>query len=163
MQVTTFASLFALLVWSLLCALGDARARRIPNPLVLVGALGVALYLLIHRSNLAGGPLADSALGFCTALLITLPGYALGRMGAGDVKMLAVIGLATSFEFVAWTVGGAALWIMFWWLVAPSLWPRLPTGCRAAFPALAPPLARLPYAPFLFLGMCLASIAVLAF
>jgi prepilin peptidase CpaA len=161
MQVITFASLLALLLWSLLCALGDARERRIPNSLVLKGAAGVALFLLVYRENLTGGPLADSALGFCTALLVTLPGYWLGRMGAGDVKMLAVIGLATSVEFVAYTVGTAALWIVLWFLAAPALWPRLPERCKTAFPALAPPLAKLPYAPFLCLGMIVASLMAL--
>jgi prepilin peptidase CpaA len=161
MQVIFPASLLALLAWSLLCALGDARARRIPNSLVLKGALGVALFLMVYRTNLVGGPLMDSALGFCTALFVTLPGYWLGRMGAGDVKMLAVVGLATSLEFLAYAIGGAALLILFWFCFAPVLWPKLPERYRAALAALAPPCGKLPYAPFLFFGMVVASVMTL--
>jgi prepilin peptidase CpaA len=83
----------------LMAAWCDARHRRIPNSLVLSGAL---LAILLHTALPAGdgflaywpgglGPwkaLGGLAFGF----LALLPLYVLRGMGAGDVKLLAMLG-----------------------------------------------------------------------
>ena len=85
--------LLALAVWH------DVRSRRIPNRLVLAG-LGVAAVLQAALPAGAGlfvqpfgaigllWALAGAALG----LALLLPMYALRALGAGDVKLLAMVG-----------------------------------------------------------------------
>ena len=67
----------------------DLRRRRIPNWLT-GGALGVGLLGGLWLGGPSGGlsALAGAALG----LLMLLPFYAAGGMGAGDVKLLAAVG-----------------------------------------------------------------------
>lgn len=78
----------------------DVRARRIPNQLVLTGVLaGLALQLLVpagaglfsdHFGSLG---LLSALAGMGLGLLVLLPMYVLGVMGAGDVKLLAMTGV----------------------------------------------------------------------
>jgi prepilin peptidase CpaA len=77
----------------------DIRMRRIENKLVLSGALiGLALHAFLpHGSGLfkhaAGGiGLLHALAGFGLALALLLPLYALRAMGAGDVKLMAMVG-----------------------------------------------------------------------
>ena len=85
--------LLALAVWH------DLRTRRIPNPLVFGGAL---LGLLLN-SVYAGGAglfvepfggigLGWALLGLLTGLGLLLPMYMLRALGAGDVKLMAMLG-----------------------------------------------------------------------
>ena len=67
----------------------DVRAQRIPNALTFgAAAAGIA------AAAVTGGPpaLGSSVAGWFVGLAIFLPVYALGGMGAGDVKLLAAIG-----------------------------------------------------------------------
>jgi prepilin peptidase CpaA len=79
-------SVFAL---TLLAAVIDLRCRRIPNALTFTGALAGCAYA-VATAGAAGA--ASSAAGWALGLLLFLPFYALGGMGAGDVKLLACIG-----------------------------------------------------------------------
>ena len=91
----------AIVLWGLLAAAvwHDVRSRRIPNRLVFPGAL---LGLLINSLPLqVDGWLAPVAAplglpmalaGFVVGLALLLPLYALKAMGAGDVKLLAMVG-----------------------------------------------------------------------
>ncbi len=78
--------------WAATIAIWDLRYRRVPN-----GALLVALLLLLasfaisYRSPL-GASWQSSLIGALIALALTLPGYALRKLGAGDVKMAAILG-----------------------------------------------------------------------
>jgi prepilin peptidase CpaA len=67
----------------------DLRTRRIPNALTFGAAAGACLLALMD-GGLSG--LGRSAAGLFIALVIFLPVYALGGMGAGDVKLLAALG-----------------------------------------------------------------------
>jgi prepilin peptidase CpaA len=86
-----------LLIALLLIAVGvDLKSRRIPNVLVLVG---LALAALVHSwAKLQGAvPLAGTAAwsplaGALTGLALMLPLYLLRAMGAGDVKLMAMVG-----------------------------------------------------------------------
>ena len=69
----------------LLACVSDIRTRRIPNRLVLVLAIGG---LLVAPILLDGG-IAGAVLGLLVGLALWLPLYALGAIGAGDVKLFA--------------------------------------------------------------------------
>ena len=95
------SSLPLLLLFALLAAAvaHDVRARRIPNAIVFPGALAaIALHALLPGGQgLFGVPMGGlgvlSALGgWALGLAILMPMYALRLMGAGDAKLLAMVG-----------------------------------------------------------------------
>lgn len=80
-------------IWS------DVKSRVIPNSIVFLGAvIGIALHTALPMgSGLFNDPfgslgISNSIAGLCVGLIILLPLYALGVMGAGDVKLLSMIG-----------------------------------------------------------------------
>lgn len=79
----------------LIAAVGfDLRQRRIPNAIPLcILLLAIALLLLAPGSAFAPGWVASFA-GLGLGLLLMLPGYLLGALGAGDVKLMAATGFA---------------------------------------------------------------------
>lgn len=92
----------ALLLGGLLAAavFTDVRSRRIPNHLVLVGLLaGLGLQASVTPgAGLFNQPFGALGLlpalgGMLLGLLLLLPMYALGAMGAGDVKLMAMVGV----------------------------------------------------------------------
>jgi prepilin peptidase CpaA len=108
-RVTTGST--PLLLMFLGIAIGTDLARhRIPNVLIST-MLFCGIALQIHSFGASG--LAASVVGMMVGFLILLPFYAVGGMGAGDVKLLAAAGsflgpwgavLAGAFTMVA---GGA--------------------------------------------------------
>jgi prepilin peptidase CpaA len=80
-----------------LCVITDLRNRKIYNA-VLMPFLCTALILNTVISGLSG--LEQSMLGAAVGLGILLIPYLLGGMGAGDVKLLAVIGAIKGMAFV---------------------------------------------------------------
>lgn len=77
----------------------DVRTRRIPNRLVLGGALAGLTFqtLLAPGAGLFTSPfgalgLLDGLAGLGLGLALLLPMYMLGAMGAGDVKLMAMSG-----------------------------------------------------------------------
>lgn len=111
-----------------LAARHDVRTRRIPNHIVFLGALsGVALntFLPVGTGFFSAPP---GAVGFLASLsgaglglAILLPMYALGAMGAGDVKLMAMVGAFLGPEQILGTAllsllaGGAlALSVAVW-------------------------------------------------
>jgi prepilin peptidase CpaA len=88
--------LAGLLAWAVVT---DVRCRRIPNRLVLAGMLAaLALQATVTPgAGLFSEPfgavgLLKAGAGMVLGLLLLLPMYALGAMGAGDVKLMAMIG-----------------------------------------------------------------------
>jgi prepilin peptidase CpaA len=78
----------------------DIQSRRISNGLVLLGLLaGFALQGLVtpgaglFAHPFGGLGLLSAAGGMLTGFGLLLPMYALGAMGAGDVKLMAMIGV----------------------------------------------------------------------
>lgn len=147
-----------LLVWALCCAAQDARQRRISNRLTLgLGAVALAFLILTGYSFTGAAPGA-AILGLLLALLLSLPGYIGGRMGAGDVKLLAALALASSAHHVLGTVAVAAISMLAWALGGPFIWQRLPLSIQHQLAMMNPANRdRLPYAPHFFCGL-LASI-----
>jgi len=79
----------ALLITVVMAGVYDARFRRIPNWVVLVGlALGFSLNAFLFEWQ----GLLMAAKGFGVGLLIYFPLYLIRAMGAGDAKLMAAVG-----------------------------------------------------------------------
>lgn len=79
----------AVLAVALVACLFDLRSRRIPNPLTLGAALAACVFALVQH----GFPgLGWSVAGWLAAVALFFPVFALGGMGAGDVKLLGALG-----------------------------------------------------------------------
>ena len=101
----------ALSLWALLIALVDLRRRKIPNILLVVGILGgCGLGLLVPGVVPAGNP-GSVIWGALIGLAVTLPGYAMRKLGAGDAKYAAVAGGLSGMGYAGtlWLVSGALL------------------------------------------------------
>ena len=103
----------------------DLRFRRIPN-LLLLPALSLALMLHAIDAGMAG--LVTAAGGLVLGLAMLMPLYAVGGMGAGDVKLLGVIGSflgpgGAVVAGLATMIAGAVLGIVF--LLWQRCWPAL--------------------------------------
>jgi prepilin peptidase CpaA len=98
-------------------AISDYRVHRIPNWLVLSGAL----FGVIYNTVLAPSPYANILFplaGLGLGLLLFLPLYLIRAMGAGDVKLLAMVGAFlgpgdTFLAALASMIVGGVLSIMF--------------------------------------------------
>ncbi len=157
-----------LLTLLLTAALTDLHSRRIPNTLVGAGALFGFLLSLSTLNGFVGWQ--QSTTGLIAGLIIFLPFYLLGHMGAGDVKLLAMVG---SFIGIG-AVPEAALYIMLVGGFLAVLWQWMQRRFTAANPAKGSALPsrwlarlqhkvladqRYPYAPAIAVGTCI-SLAV---
>lgn len=79
--------------WAIALATFDWRQRRIPNALLAPAAVLALIALLIQGASPLGASGLAVAKGAGLALVLTLPGYLLRALGAGDVKLLFVIAL----------------------------------------------------------------------
>ena len=89
MHSLTIGLLLSLLV---VAAWHDIRSRRIPNALVLPGAVAGLLSNAILSQEMEGLGIFDSLAGLGLGFVLLLPPYFLRAMGAGDVKLMAMTG-----------------------------------------------------------------------
>lgn len=87
----------ALIVILLICVATDVRHRKIYNKVIFPG-LGIAF--AVHLISNGFASLLDSFIGFAVGLGILLIPYLMGGIGAGDVKLLAVVGAWKGMGFV---------------------------------------------------------------
>ncbi len=90
----------------ILAAWIDGRELKVPNwitfPMILSG--------LVYSTCVGGlGGLGAGLLGMCVGLLTLLPLYAVGGMGAGDVKLMAGIGAWLGWEITLISFGVSAV------------------------------------------------------
>ncbi len=78
----------------------DLRTRRIPQVLTLGGAAAGLVFHLVNGGWSAG---ASSVAGWALAIAMFLLPFALGGLGAGDVKLLGALG--------AWLGPSEAIWL----------------------------------------------------
>jgi len=88
------------------CSVTDILSRRIPNQF-LVTALALALICHGYDSGAIG--LIKSTLGLFIGMAMLMPFYLLGGTGAGDVKLLGVVGALLGAQGVL--VAGAATFV----------------------------------------------------
>ena len=89
MNLPAFLHLAPLAGFLLAAVWWDFRARRIPNWLVLSGAIYGLCWNLLAPGGLGFVP---AALGLMFGLVLLLPMYLARAMGAGDVKLMAMAG-----------------------------------------------------------------------
>lgn len=117
----------ALLLWLLTTIVQDGRERRVHNWLVLAGA-ALALLALTLDLQPFGLSWTDALLGGATAFGALLCFYAVGLMGAGDVKFAAALGFWVGLQplLPIWLAASllAALHSLLWF--ALQRWPLAP-------------------------------------
>jgi prepilin peptidase CpaA len=166
------ANSYLILPLALACwmAWGDVQSRRIPNYLTLLTALSG----LGFQFGVQGWPgLGQGLLGLGVGLVLMLPFYLKGGMGAGDVKALAALGAwlgpwPTLLLFIYMGLAGIPLIFFFLWrrgelkarvrqlraALAHRLSPPVTPEPGSAPPAPSP-TPGLPYAVAMALGMAL--------
>jgi prepilin peptidase CpaA len=118
-------------LFCLLIAVSDFHTRRVPNVWLGVALLAGTVFVGVLW---ALGRIATpwpSLLGFVVGLLILLPVYAIGWMGAGDVKYFAVLGFLLGVKALLpiWIVGSMLAGIYADFLIALRL--RKPQALHA--------------------------------
>lgn len=163
-------STVAVLTTAWLAAVSDWRYWRIPNQL-LAASMAAALMLAMFTADSI--TLRDCLLGGVTGLLILMPFYLMGGMGAGDVKLLAVLGLHMGWlatlhvALISALVGGVwAIALLFtrsaygeWMSVMADSWMR--SQRRAPAPVMTKESrATLPYGVVIAIGSTLVLVAI---
>ncbi|EJT85565.1 peptidase A24A prepilin type IV [Pseudomonas putida S11] len=77
-----------LLLWLALCSEQDVRQRQISNMLTLGVAACALAWLFATGRSWIGADASDAGWALAIVMLLTLPGYMLGRFGADDVKLI---------------------------------------------------------------------------
>ena len=94
----------ALLIAVVACAV-DVRTARIPNVLTMTSLVAG---LVDHSASPSGHGLLFALGGAGMGLLVFFPVFALGGMGAGDVKLMAALGAWLGWSPTVWTALYAA-------------------------------------------------------
>lgn len=115
------------LIWLLFVAVYDFRQRRVPNWLVLAGAALALAALALEMQPFGIGwttAFTGAAVGFGGLLLL----YAVGFMGAGDVKFAAALGLWVGLSALLpiWIVGSILAGLHSTLFLALQRWPVFP-------------------------------------
>lgn len=85
-------SIIFLIFLLLIAVISDIRSYRIPNKLILLGIVIGIISSVVFVGEASTIDLTDAVLGFCIGLIIFLPFHIFCAMGAGDVKLIAMIG-----------------------------------------------------------------------
>lgn len=123
-----------ILVLMTVIVLCDVLIHRIPNRLVLLLFAALVLALWLAPNAIPSPGWSQSFFGLLGAGLILLPGWRLGLMGAGDVKLAAALGFALGWPLVIPLLLGFGLLLGVWCAVAWLLGRR---DRQPAAPAMA--------------------------
>lgn len=111
---------FVLVLWATGIGAWDFARRRVPNFGLLLLLIPAVSALVLRDSGLLGVDPATSLLGGVLPLMLMLPAYGHGWLGAGDVKLAAAMGLvlgpsplALVLLLAALLLGGASLWALY--------------------------------------------------
>jgi prepilin peptidase CpaA len=107
--MTSLIFSLAFAAWAVAIAVCDCRSRRVPNPLVGAGLCAALAASLMHAGPAHLGvvqALAAAAVGMAALM----PFFLLGMMGAGDVKVFAVLGAWCGMQLLLdlWVVASIA-------------------------------------------------------
>ncbi|RMM23961.1 Peptidase A24A, prepilin type IV [Pseudomonas syringae pv. pisi] len=150
--------LFFLLIWFAICAEQDARCKQISNGLTLGAAALAIIYLALTGMTWLGSPALEALLALTLALALTLPGYALGKLGAADVKLMTALALASNSAYLLCTFIGAGVAMATWLIVGKSTWPHVQQRVAQRYRYMNPAASdKHPFSPFLFAGLLLST------
>ncbi|ANC05149.1 peptidase A24 [Pseudomonas putida] len=148
-----------LLMWLALCTEQDVRERQISNTLTLGVAACALAWLFATGHSWIGADASDAGWALAIVMLLTLPGYMLGRFGAGDVKLLGALALATSHQYVLGTFIGAGVTVLVWMLGRRRLWTLANPKVKKRLQRLAEQVGdKQPFAPYVLAGFLLTAI-----
>jgi len=154
-------NLLLLLVWLAICAEQDARQRQVSNWLTLGAVLLALSYMLITGHTWLGADASAGGWALLLAGLFTLPGYVLGRLGAGDVKLLAALALATDSRFLLGTFIGAGVTSVIWILTRQKLIPQMDQWVSDRYTQMdALSSNKHPFVPHLLAGFLLTAVCI---
>jgi len=122
--------LFAVL---LIAVFKDLKERRIPNLLLVIGGIGALTTSLLMQSI----PIQTLLAGGVVGVLVFLPFYAMSAMGAGDVKLMAIVGMYLGVKGV----------------LISALFAALAGGVLALGFAISKTRTQLPYAVAILVGV----------
>ncbi|SHN07812.1 prepilin peptidase CpaA [Pseudomonas asturiensis] len=153
--------LFFLLTWFAVCAEQDARKKEISNWLT-VGIAALALVFLACTGHTwTGANPNDAGLAAVIALALTLPGHALRKLGAADVKLLLALALASDTLYLLGTFIGAAIALAAWAMAGQYLWSLLNQRLTRRYLLMRPGMTnKYPFSPFLFIGLATVSLLI---
>ncbi|MGE8477501.1 prepilin peptidase [Pseudomonas sp. EZ-C24] len=147
------------LMWLALCTEQDVRERQISNTLTLGVAACALAWLFATGKSWIGADASEAGWALAIVMLLTLPGYMLGRFGAGDVKLMGALALATSHYYVLGTFIGAGVAVLLWLLTRRRLWSLLNPKVKKRLQTLAEQVGdKQPFAPYVLVGFLLASV-----
>jgi prepilin peptidase CpaA len=148
--------LISLIIWLAVCAVQDARHRQISNGLTLgAGVIALACILLTGHTWI-GRDAADGGLALVLCLVLTMPGYLLGKLGGADVKLLAALALATDHLILLSTFIGAGLTIVLWVIAGQKIVSLTVQRLKAHNTQTNSKMSiKHPFAPYLFSGFIL--------
>jgi prepilin peptidase CpaA len=138
----------------------DLKSARIPNKLTFAAA---GLAIIFHAAAPEGQGAGAALAGLLAGLMVFMPIFALGAMGAGDVKLMAALGawlgwqpaifialygavaggvlavlIASLQGFLGQTLRNIKALLAYWWVVGIKPLPALTLESKSAM--------RLPYA-----------------
>ncbi len=154
-----------LLVWALVIAAIDLRRRTIPNLLTLPATLAGLAWMLLSAHSLTGDTWASGLWAGLFGLAVTLPAYALRKLGAGDAKYLLAIGVLSGWDITRDTfviaAGLGAMLALAWWgmrqspMILAVLQPLAPLF-RPLTQGMGKPFDQLylPFGTLLSIGFC---------
>lgn len=105
----------------------DLRSRKVHNSVVLF-LLSTVIATSIYCRGWDGSITGLTAFG--VALLMTIPLFAFGILGGGDVKLFAIFSLALDPLSAVWTFVYSILWGALFGVVHAALHNQLPTLVR---------------------------------
>lgn len=155
-------------MWSLLIGWNDLKHRKIPNELSLTAwVIGLAILAASGRSFM-GAPWQSACWGVAFSMLVTLPAYAMGKLGAGDVKYLIAVAMLTSFQatLTAFVVAGLLAGALALAWTGRNLLPLTGIGHQidklicwlSGTEANAAGNPRFPFGLLISIGLCLAMV-----
>lgn len=127
------ATMWALSGWVACLAITDCRQRCLPNGLTLGAAGAGIIYLIVRGNSVLGASWISAWTAGLGALIVLLPFFRLGWLGAGDIKLMSAIGflggvqmLLTTFVFSSILAFPFAFWLRLRPRRTPA--PSLPQG-----------------------------------
>ncbi|SNS29420.1 prepilin peptidase [Pseudomonas segetis] len=153
-----------LLLWLAICALQDVQKKRISNWLTFGGIAFALFYLLLRDQSLLGYTAVDAFIAAGFAVLLSLPGYMLNKLGAADLKLLLFIGLCGNSQILLITIAAAGIFLLAWAAAAQNIWPTLSRTTQERLKYLQPhSKSTYPYGLFLFGGFLTSLILTKTF